>query len=62
MGLGEKSWGGMDWIYLAQDRDHLMALVNTVMYCTVFHKMLGTYSSSWVSSGFSWRAHHRVSS
>jgi hypothetical protein len=24
-------WGGMDWIDLAQDRDQLRALVNTVM-------------------------------
>jgi hypothetical protein len=24
-------WEGLDWIHLAQDRDHLQALVNTVM-------------------------------
>jgi hypothetical protein len=27
----EIGWGGMDWIYLAQDRDQWRALVNTVM-------------------------------
>jgi hypothetical protein len=26
-----KRWRGMDWIYLAQDRDQWRALVNTVM-------------------------------
>jgi hypothetical protein len=29
--LREISWGGMDWTYLAQDRDQWRALVNTVM-------------------------------
>jgi hypothetical protein len=27
----EIGWGGMDWIYLAEDRDQWRALVNTVM-------------------------------
>jgi hypothetical protein len=31
MDLGEKGWGSMDWINLAQDRDQWRALVNTVM-------------------------------
>jgi hypothetical protein len=31
MDLREIAWGGMDWIDLAQDRDHWRALVNTVM-------------------------------
>jgi hypothetical protein len=31
MDLREIGWGGIDWIDLAQDRDQLMALVNTVM-------------------------------
>jgi hypothetical protein len=29
--LREIEWYGMEWIDLAQDRDHLRALVNTVM-------------------------------
>jgi hypothetical protein len=31
MGLREIGCGNMDWIYLIQDRDQWMALVNTVM-------------------------------
>jgi hypothetical protein len=31
MCLKEKEWEGADWIYLAQDRDQLQALVNMVM-------------------------------
>jgi hypothetical protein len=31
MDLREIGWGGMDWIYLAQDRDQWKALVNTLM-------------------------------
>jgi hypothetical protein len=31
MNLGEIGWEGMNWIDLAQDRDHWRALVNTVM-------------------------------
>jgi hypothetical protein len=29
--LRESGWDGVDWIDLAQDRDHWRALVNTVM-------------------------------
>jgi hypothetical protein len=29
--LGERGWGGVDWIDLAQDRGRWRALVNTVM-------------------------------
>jgi hypothetical protein len=31
MDLREIGWDGVDWIYLAQDRDQWRALVNTVM-------------------------------
>jgi hypothetical protein len=31
MNLREIGWYGMDWLYLAQDRDQWRALVNTVM-------------------------------
>jgi hypothetical protein len=37
--LREIGWDGVDWIDLAQDRDHWRALVNTVMNLRV-HKML----------------------
>jgi hypothetical protein len=30
MDFREIGWGGMDWIYLAQNRDQSKALVNTV--------------------------------
>jgi hypothetical protein len=29
--LREIEWGAVDWIHLAQDRDHWRALVNTAM-------------------------------
>jgi hypothetical protein len=29
--LREIGWDGLDWIYLAQDRDQWRALVNTIM-------------------------------
>jgi hypothetical protein len=28
--LRELEWGGMDWIYLAQDKDQWRALANTI--------------------------------
>jgi hypothetical protein len=31
MDLRETEWSDMDWIYLAQDKDHWRAFVNTVM-------------------------------
>jgi hypothetical protein len=35
MDLREIGFGGMDWIYLTQERDHWRALVKTVMNCRV---------------------------
>jgi len=29
--LGETEWGAVDWMHLAQDRDHCRAVVHTVM-------------------------------
>jgi hypothetical protein len=31
LGLRKIGWDGMDWIYLAPDRDQWRALVNTIM-------------------------------
>jgi hypothetical protein len=31
MDLTEIGWGGVEWIHLAQDRDHWRAVVNAVM-------------------------------
>jgi hypothetical protein len=31
MDLRETGWDGVDWIDMAQDRDHWRALVNTVL-------------------------------
>jgi hypothetical protein len=31
MNLREIGWGGIDWIYLTQDKDKCRALVNTVI-------------------------------
>jgi hypothetical protein len=31
MDVREIGWDGMDWLYLAQDRDQWRALLNTVM-------------------------------
>jgi hypothetical protein len=41
MDLREIGWLGMDWIDLAQDKDHWRALVNTVMNLQ-FHTTLGS--------------------
>jgi hypothetical protein len=41
MELREIGWDGMDWIDLAQDRDHWRALVRAVMNLRV-HKTLGS--------------------
>jgi len=36
MDLQKVGWGGMDWIYLAQDRDRWRTLVNTVINLRVY--------------------------
>jgi hypothetical protein len=36
MDITEISWGGEDWIRLAQDRDRLRAVVSAVMNLRVF--------------------------
>jgi hypothetical protein len=41
MDMREMVWGGMDWIYLAQDKDQWWSLVNTVKNLR-FHKILGS--------------------
>jgi hypothetical protein len=41
MDLREIGWDGVEWIDMAQDRDHWRGLVNTVLNF-VFHKMLGS--------------------
>jgi hypothetical protein len=62
MYLREIGWVGMDWIYLAQDRDQWMAPVNTVMNLRV-PQNAGTFLSSCTIGRFSRRAqlHERVS-
>jgi hypothetical protein len=54
MDLREIEWGGMDWIDLAQNRDHWRALVNTVMNFQV-PLNVGKLWSSCLASGFSRR-------
>ena len=49
--LQEEGYGGMEWIYLAQDTDKRRGLVNAVMYLG-FHKM----------RGISWPAENRLAS
>jgi hypothetical protein len=38
-------WQGMDWIHLAQDRDKLRAVVNTVMNIRVPHNAVSFLTS-----------------
>jgi hypothetical protein len=51
-------WDGVDWIDLAQDRDQLRALVNTVMNFRVSYNA-GKFLSSCTIGGFSRRARLR---
>jgi hypothetical protein len=39
--LREIEWEGVDWIYLAQDRNQWRAVVNTVTKLKEFHKGRG---------------------
>jgi hypothetical protein len=41
MDLREIEWDGVDWIDIAQDRDHWRALVNTILNLRG-NKMLGS--------------------
>jgi hypothetical protein len=38
MDLSDTGWEGVDWMHLAQDRDQLLALVNTVINLRVPYK------------------------
>jgi hypothetical protein len=61
MDLREIGWDGMDWIDLAQDRDHWRALVNMVMNLQV-PEIAGKLLSSCTVGGFSRMAQlHEVS-
>jgi hypothetical protein len=53
--------GGMDWIYLAQDRDDWRTLVNTVTNFQVA-QIAGKFLKSCTTAGFSRRSQlHKVS-
>jgi hypothetical protein len=55
MYLRELGWDGMDWVYLAQNRDQWRALVNTVMNLLVPFNA-GMFLSSCTIGSFSRRA------
>jgi hypothetical protein len=58
MGLRGIEWGGMDSIRLAQDRDQLRTLVNTVMNLRVPYNVW-KFLSRWATGGFSKRTQLR---
>jgi hypothetical protein len=51
MDVSERGWGGMDWMDLAQDRDHWRALVNMVMNLRV-PENAGKFLNSCTTGGF----------
>jgi hypothetical protein len=52
MDLGEKGWGGMDWIHMAQDRDQRRDIFNTDMNIQVAYSV-GKFLNSRATGGFS---------
>jgi hypothetical protein len=52
MDFREIEWADMDWIYLARDKDHCRAFVNTVMNLRV-PKNVGKFLSGCATGGFS---------
>jgi hypothetical protein len=53
-------WNDVDWIHMAQNRDHWRALANTVMTLLVPWNV-GNVLSSWATGRFSrWTQFHRV--
>jgi hypothetical protein len=52
MDLREIGWGAMDWIHLAQDRDHWRAIVKKVMNLWI-PLNIGKFLSGWATVGFS---------
>jgi hypothetical protein len=50
MDLREAGWGGVDWVDLAQDRDQLSALGNTVMNLRVPYNVGKCLSSCTIGS------------
>jgi hypothetical protein len=61
MALREIGWEGVRFIHLAQDRDQLRAIANTLMNLRVSYKA-GNFLTSWLIISFSrWTLHHGVS-
>jgi hypothetical protein len=60
MELREMWWGGVDWINLAQERDQLRVLLNTVMKLRVPQNVC-KFLSSWATDRFSRRPMKLVS-